>query len=168
MSRGPDGPEDVDAAFAEIVAGLEAEGLGSFLTEEEPLAEAGSSASAEPAAGSTPAPAASPQTAPPATETPGWRTSDAEWDWAAASDEEHYVPPEPPPFPRPRAGTVAGMLLIVVGLLLLIVPTMIGLASRLGTPLGLVALAAGIGWLVLRIRHNSPPDHGDRDDGAQL
>ncbi|HEX3784732.1 MAG TPA: hypothetical protein VHX38_34150 [Pseudonocardiaceae bacterium] len=167
MSRGPDGPEDVDAAFAEIVAGLEEEGLGSFLTEEEPLADAGSPP-AEPATGSTPAASPAPQSAAPATDSPGWRTSDTEWDWAASSDEEHYVPPEPPPFPRPRAGTVVGLLLIVVGLLLLIVPTMIGLAARLGTPLGLVSLAAGIGWLVLRIRHNSPPDHGDRDDGAQL
>jgi hypothetical protein len=159
MNRGPDGPEDVDAAFAEIVADLEREGLGSFLTEEDPQTAETGPPPTEPAAGSQPAAT---------TETSGWRTAGQEWDWASASDEEHYVPPEPPPFPKPRAGTVFGMLLIVIGLLLLIVPTIIGLGSRIGTPLGLVALAAGIGWLVLRIRHGSPPDHGDRDDGAQI
>ena len=159
MTRGPDGPEDVDAAFAEIVAGLEREGLGSFLTEEDPVTETGPATAAEPAA-------SAPQAA--TTEPAGWRTTGQDWDWASASDEEHYVPPEPPPFPKPRAGTIVGMLLIAVGLLLLIVPTIIGLGTPIGTPLGLVALAAGIGWLVLRIRHGNPPDHGDRDDGAQI
>ena len=51
MPRGPDGPEDVDAAFAEIVAGLEREGLGSFLTEEDPVTETGPAPPAEPVAG---------------------------------------------------------------------------------------------------------------------
>jgi hypothetical protein len=165
MTRGPDGPEDVDAAFAEIVAGLEREGLGSFLNEEDQLTdgEGGSRPKppTEPAAGAT-------QAATTEQSSPGWRTADQEWDWASASEEEHYVPPEPPPFPRPHAGTVAGMVLIALGLLLLIVPTIIGLGTRIGTPLGLVALAAGIGWLVLRIRHGNPPDHGERDDGAQI
>ncbi|HEY4021346.1 MAG TPA: hypothetical protein VGM75_21845 [Pseudonocardiaceae bacterium] len=159
MNRGPDGPEDVDAAFAEIVAGLEREGLGSFLTEEDPATETGQKPPTEPAA-------SAPQAA--TTESTGWRTAGQEWDWATASDEEHYVPPEPPPIPKPKAGTVVGMLLIAVGLVLLIVPTIIGLGTPIGTPLGLVALAAGIGWLVLRIRHGNPPDHGERDDGAQI
>jgi hypothetical protein len=160
MTRGPDGPEDVDAAFAEIVAGLEREGLGSFLDEEEPATDNGQKPPTEPAASTT--------TQAATTESTGWRTADQDWDWASASDEEHYVPPEPPPFPKPRAGTVVGMLLIAIGLLLLIVPTIIGLGTRVGTPLGLVALAAGIGWLVLRIRHGGPPDDGDRGDGAQI
>src|SRR5437879_1638174 len=163
MTRGPDGPEDVDAAFAEIVAGLEREGLGSFLDEEDPSTDSADNGPKPPTE-----PAASTTTAAATTGSPGWRTADQEWDWAGASDEEHYVPPEPPPFPKPRAGTVVGMLLIAIGLLLLIVPTIIGLGTRIGTPLGLVALAAGIGWLVLRIRHGSPPDHGGRDDGAQI
>ncbi|HEY2700255.1 MAG TPA: hypothetical protein VGJ45_32680 [Pseudonocardiaceae bacterium] len=166
MTRGPDGPEDVDAAFAEIVAGLEREGLGSFLDEEEPLTDSADGAGNGPKPPTEPAASTTTQAA--TTESTGWRTADQDWDWASASDEEHYVPPEPPPFPKPHAGTVVGMLLIAIGLLLLIVPTIIGLGTRIGTPLGLVALAAGIGWLVLRIRHGNPPDHGDRGDGAQL
>jgi hypothetical protein len=166
MTRGPDGPEDVDAAFAEIVAGLEREGLGSFLNEEEPLTDSADSPDKGPKPPTEPAATTTTQAA--TTESPGWRTADQDWDWASASDEEHYVPPEPPPFPKPRAGTVVGMLLIAIGLLLLIVPTIIGLGTPIGTPLGLVALAAGIGWLVLRIRHGNPPDHGNRDDGAQI
>ena len=162
MKRGPDGPEDVDAAFAEIAEILEREGLGSFLdrgTRPQYRRRAPARPPTEPAAGAQQAAA---------TEPSGWRTAGQEWDWAAASDEEHYVPPEPPPFPKPRAGTVFGLFLIVIGLLLLIVPTIIGLGTRIGTPLGLVALAAGIGWLVLRIRHGNPPDQGERDDGAQI
>ena len=169
MTRGPDGPEDVDAAFAEIVAGLEREGLGSFLDEEEPLTDSADGADSAGTGSKPPTePAASTTTQAATTESTGWRTADRDWDWASASDEEHYVPPEPPPFPKPRAGTVVGMLLIAIGLLLLIVPTIIGLGTRIGTPLGLVALAAGIGWLVLRIRHGNPPDQGDRGDGAQI
>ncbi|HEX4223626.1 MAG TPA: hypothetical protein VHZ97_14760 [Pseudonocardiaceae bacterium] len=171
MTRGPDGPEDVDAAFAEIVADLEREGLGSFLDDEGSPAEGASSADSPDSPDKGPKPPTEPATTTTqaaTTESTGWRTADQEWDWASASDEEHYVPPEPPPFPKPRAGTVIGMLLIAIGLLLLIVPTIIGLGTPIGTPLGLVALAAGIGWLVLRIRHGNPPDHGDRDDGAQI
>lgn len=171
MTRGPDGPEDVDAAFAEIVAGLEREGLGSFLDEEDPLTDGADGADGADRANNGPKPPIEPAattTQAATTEPGGWRTADQDWDWASASDEEHYVPPEPPPFPKPHAGTVIGMLLITVGLLLLIVPTVIGLGTTVGTPLGLVALAAGIGWLVLRIRHGNPPDHGDRDDGAQI
>lgn len=154
---GSDGPEDVDAAFAEIVAGLERDGLGAAAVEDDlraaeqrDLAEradhlGGGEPSADP---------------------PGWRLSDVEWD-SAAVEEEHYVPPEPPPLPRPKAGTIFGILLLTIGVLLLVGPGLIGLEPRIATPLALVSLATGIGWLVLRMRQGPPPDSG-WDDGAQL
>ncbi|HEY3611398.1 MAG TPA: hypothetical protein VGL06_28150, partial [Pseudonocardiaceae bacterium] len=144
---GSDGPEDVDAAFAEIVADLEREGIGSSVVEDDvaPVAPV----------------------APSRDEPTGWRVPDVTWvDAVEAEEDDHFVPPEPPPLPRLRAGTLFGILLLAVGVLLLAGPQLIGLAPRVATPLSLVSLAAGIGWLVLRTRRG-PPD-SDRDDGAQV
>jgi hypothetical protein len=161
---GSDGPEDVDAAFAEIIAELEREGLGASVVEEAERERNGlrptETAQAEP---EPPQPDPSPKTEP-----TGWRIPNIPWDEAVAAEEEgHYVPPDPPPLPRLRAGTLFGILLMLVGVLLLTGPELIGLAPRIATPLALVALAGGIGWLVLRMRQGPPPDSG-WDDGAQL
>ena len=159
---GSDGPENVDAAFAEIVADLEREGLGASLIDDEfrELTE-----SAAPA--TDPEPATGTDVARPTT----WRPPETEWDQDPAADsepdDEHYVPPEPPPLPRLRPGTVFGIVLLVIGVVLLAAPNLIGLEPRLATPLALVSMAAGIGWLVLRMRQGPPPDSG-WDDGAQL
>lgn len=154
---GSDGPEDVDAAFAEIIADLEREGLGAALVEEDeqrrnpPAAE--------------PTTSVLPDTAP--TSPTGWRPAETEWDPDAAAEDEHFVPPDPPPLPRLRPGTVFGIVLLAIGVLLLAGPNLIGLAPRIATPLALVSMAAGIGWLVLRMRQGPPPDSG-WDNGAQL
>ena len=138
---GSDGPEDVDAAFAEIVADLEREGIGSSVVEDDVPPSPG--------------------------EPTGWRVPDVTWvDAVEAEEDGHFVPPEPPPLPRLRAGTLFGILLLAVGILLLAGPQLIGLAPRVATPLSLVSLAGGIGWLVLR-RRQGPPN-SDRDDGAQV
>jgi hypothetical protein len=153
---GSDGPEDVDAAFAEIVADLEREGLGTAAVEEDERERAG--------------PPQPEQQADPAVHTDpiGWRIPHVTWeDAVAAEDEGHYVPPEPPPLPRLRAGTIFGILLLAIGVLLLAGPQLIGLEPRIATPLSLVSMAAGIGWLILRMRQGPPPDSG-WDDGAQL
>jgi hypothetical protein len=157
---GSDGPEDVDAAFAEIVASLEREGIGASVVEDELY-----KAVIEPES-----PTVEPPTEPPAATADkpgGWRTPDVEWDPDAVTEDEHFVPPEPPPLPRLRAGTIFGILLMVVGILLVAAPNLIGLGPRIATPLALVSLAAGIGWLVLRMRQGPPSDSG-HDDGAQL
>jgi len=159
---GPDGPEDVDAAFAEIVADLEREGLGAGLTEDTAdITDISEALAAEPP------PSPDPESAPAPKPASDWRTADVDWDWASASEEEHYVPPDPPPLPRLRASTIFGLVLILIGIFLLAAPALIGLAARIATPLALIALAAGIGWLVLRMRQGPPPDSG-WDDGAQL
>jgi hypothetical protein len=153
---GSDGPEDVDAAFAEIVASLEREGLGASVVEEDELYHR----TVEPET-----PAQDLSTGP--DKPTGWRTPETEWDPDAVAEDEHFVPPDPPPLPRLRPGTVFGILLLAVGILLLAGPNLIGLEPRIATPLALVSLAAGIGWLVLRMRQGPPPD-SDWDDGAQL
>jgi hypothetical protein len=166
---GSDGPEDVDAAFAEIVADLEREGLGAAVVDEDERERFGPGAEADPKP--APAPQQKDQTDPinrADTDPIGWRVPDVTWEDAVAAEEDaHYVPPEPPPLPRLRAGTVFGILLLAVGILLLAGPQLIGLEPRVATPLSLVSMAAGIGWLILRMRQGPPPDSG-WDDGAQL
>jgi hypothetical protein len=81
-------------------------------------------------------------------------------------DDDHFEPPEPPPLPVPRPRTVGGVVVLTVGVLLLTAPTLLGLAERMATPLGLLALTAGIGWLAIGLRTDPPPE--EPDDGARL
>jgi hypothetical protein len=148
MSSRDTDPEDVDATFAAIVADLKAEGVGQFDTEDldEPAERPGE---------------AGEQTAP-------WRTGGTPWDQTAlghdpAPDDEHYVPPEPPPLPRPGKGAFVVLLLFVAGLFVLIAPGLIGLGANVGTPLGILALAAAIALALLRVKQG--PHDGD---GAQV
>lgn len=151
---GSDGPEDVDAAFAEIVADLEREGLGAMIEADELGRTAPES------------PTVDPEPSPPAEWRPPSSAPDSSAD-EGDGEEEHFVPPDPPPLPKLRPSTVFGIVLLVIGGFLLAAPSVIGLEPRIATPLALVSMAAGIGWLVLRMRQGPPPDSG-WDDGAQL
>lgn len=82
------------------------------------------------------------------------------------ADADHFDPPKPPPLPVPRPRTVGGVLSLAVGVLLLAGPNLLGLSERVATPLGLLALTGGIGWLVIGLR--STPLREGSDDGAQL
>jgi hypothetical protein len=153
-----DGPENVDELFAEIVAGLERDGVGKDwldldLDEASPESVPKSVRSDLDARDDS-----ADDTAPDLVDEPERRDRD---------DEDHYVPPEPPPFPVLRASTIAALGLFVLGIVLLVAPGLFGLESRIGTPLSLVALCAGVGWLILRMRNTPPPDSG-WDDGAQV
>lgn len=90
---------------------------------------------------------------------------------AAAADDHHFVPPEPPPIPRMGPPAVVGAVLLGMGLLLVITPAWLGMSDIYGLPLGLIALAAGLGWLVLRLWPDSasaPDRDDDTNDGAVL
>lgn len=80
------------------------------------------------------------------------------------ADEEHFVPPEPPPLPRIGPPAAVGLVLLVLGVVLVAAPGWLGVSTLYGLPLGLLTLAAGLGWLVLRL-WPTPPDDDD-DDGA--
>ncbi len=178
-----DRPDDVDAAFAEIVADLQREGVGRTIpdlddltdTSELPITDdpdstpPGGFASGTGLAQGRPAPGApSTPDRPRAGDPPtAWRGHEAEWDWSWNTDEEHYVPPEPPPLPKLRPLTIVALVLIIVGVVLLIIPTLIGLDARIATPIALLSITCGGGMLLLRIRQN-PKDPNGRDDGAQI
>ncbi|WP_436495715.1 hypothetical protein [Actinokineospora sp. HUAS TT18] len=154
IGRQGDGPEDVDAAFAEIVADLEREGIGRDIgTRRDQLVD-------EPATEPTPVVEAGPVTA-------SWRGHETEFDWAGDDDTERYEPPEPPPLPKLRPLTIVALFLLVVGVLLLLLPNIIGLEARIAAPIALISLASGIGLLLMRVRKN-PPTFPDGDNGAQV
>jgi hypothetical protein len=143
MSRAERDPEDVDATFAAIVADLRAEGVGRFA--DEPLEES-------------------------APERPeqGWRSGAGGWDQVMLGDDpgesdEHFVPPEPPPLPRPGKGAFVVLLFLLVGLFMLIAPGLIGVSTTVGTPLGILCLATAIALSLLRVKQG--PTDGD---GAQV
>lgn len=86
------------------------------------------------------------------------------------ADEGHYLPPEPPPLPPVGPPALVGLGLLVLGLVLVIAPWWVGVPDGYGLPLGLITLATGLGWLVLRLWPD-PPRRGDgdgADDGAVL
>ncbi|MEU7783484.1 MULTISPECIES: hypothetical protein [unclassified Amycolatopsis] len=174
MSRGKDGPEDVDATFAEIVADLRADGFG--LPENDTADTAG--AAETPQTGTAteqrkaPERPAEPPAADPAPPEAGWRSGGTTWDTTMfsddpAGDDEHYVPPEPPPLPRPKMGAFLILLLFLAGLFLLILPGAIGVGPTVATPLGILALATALALLLLRVRQGPPPG-ADPSNGAQV
>lgn len=82
-------------------------------------------------------------------------------------EDEHFVPPEPPPLPRLAPPAAVGLVLLILGIVLVTSPGWVGVPETYGMPLGLLTLAAGLGWLVLRL-WPSPPRPGEDDDGAVL
>lgn len=86
-----------------------------------------------------------------------------------AEDDEHFVPPEPPPLPRIGPPAAVGLTLIVLGIVLIAAPGWIGVPELYGVPLGLVSIASGLGWLVLRLwPDHSADERNEGDDGAVL
>ncbi|MDU0288446.1 hypothetical protein [Saccharothrix longispora] len=152
-----DGPEDVDATFAEIVAGLEREGVGRRAWSDDEVDDTGPEDEDE----AEPVKPTRPEGGP--------AVATAEDDPRDDPDDpdDHYVPPEPPPLPVLRPGTIAALVLILLGVVLLVAPGLFGLTGAIGTPLALVVMCSGAGWLVLRMRNGPPPDSG-WDDGAVL
>lgn len=147
-----DRPEDVDAAFAEIVAGLQREGVGRDVRDD----NTDQKQQVEDQHDDQPVDADRATT---------WRGHDTELDWTWSSDDDHYVPPEPPPLPRLRPMTILALVLVASSVLLLFIPGLVGLDARVATPIALVALVGGFGMLLLRLRR-SPADADD--DGAQV
>jgi hypothetical protein len=88
----------------------------------------------------------------------------------AAEEDDHFVPPEPPPIPRIGPPAAVGLVLLVLGLVLVSAPQWIGVPPVYGLPLGLLSLASGLGWLVLRLwpTQDDTSDPDDDEDGAVI
>jgi hypothetical protein len=87
----------------------------------------------------------------------------------AAPEDDHFVPPDPPPMPPLGQAAAVGVALLALGVLLVVSPDLLGLSEAAGMTLGLVTLAGGLGWLVLRSWSTDPPDDVDpTDDGARF
>lgn len=164
----PDGQDDVDAIFDELVAGLRAEGVGTrsdAATAADPSRQEAREEDERPVQPQQPS---------------DWRSGEVGWDetmlsddpdgqdGGEASDDEHFVPPEPPPLPRMTRAMVVVVLFFAIGLVLLIVPGLIGMGPVAATPLGILALAAGLGFLLLRARDDNRPPGSDPSNGAQV
>jgi hypothetical protein len=157
VNRGPDdssGPDHTADQFEAIVAGWRREGrVPTWPGDDRPPAE-------PPRTPPMPVPPVAP--VPPVTARAS-RSAEPEAGW------DHFIPPEPPPLPRIGPPALVGITLLALGLTLVVAPTLLGISDVYGLPLGLLALASGLGWLVLRLWPAPPDDddHGD-DDGAQL
>lgn len=77
--------------------------------------------------------------------------------------EEHFEPPPAPPLPAPAPSSLYAFLLIVAGVLLLGVPSIVGLSADLGLLAGVLLIGGGAALLVSRMRERSVDDG---DDGA--
>lgn len=118
-----------------------------------------------------PEPARMPDPAPAPGPLPAIDPADAAVEPVRDDVDEHFVPPEPPPLPRVGPAVAVGLVLLGLGLLLLIAPSVIGVPPGYGLPLGLVAIAAGLTWLLLRLWQSDeeqagPGDPTNPDDGA--
>ncbi|MFP5020586.1 DUF308 domain-containing protein [Pseudonocardia phyllosphaerae] len=147
----PHGGSGRDEEFESIVAGWRSEG----------------SVPAWPAERPDPAPEGS--APPPAQDETGPGDTGPDVVDAGADPDDHYHPPEPPPLPRLGPPAVVGGGLIGTGLLLAGAPELVGAGGTWPLPLGLVLIAAGLAWLLLRLwTADSGPEDDDLDDGSRL
>ena len=86
----------------------------------------------------------------------------ADADELAWLDEQHYVPPVPPPLPRFAGPTVVAIAVLAVSVLLLVFGTHLALGNRFVMFLGVCGVLVSTAILVMRLR--ARPD--DDDDGA--
>jgi len=86
------------------------------------------------------------------------------------ADDMHFVPPEPPPVPKPKRRTVVALIFITLGVLLLLRPNLLQVSANVALVLGIGSLIGGLAILVhgLRPLAGDPNDADGWDDGARL
>jgi hypothetical protein len=83
------------------------------------------------------------------------------------TDEEGYTPPPPPPLPRISKYTIAAVLGVVAGFVLLLFPQVLPIDRTVATVFGFLAILAGFVTLISRLRPGDD-DEPDPDDGARV
>jgi hypothetical protein len=79
-------------------------------------------------------------------------------------DDEGFVPPAPPPVPRPSPSAVLGVLAVVGGLWVFFSPGLLPIDNSLALLIGFCSLVVGVGVLIWQLRPGDDDD--DPDDGA--
>lgn len=82
---------------------------------------------------------------------------------AAHDPAEHYNPPDPPPVRWPSVQAQLGILVIIVGAALLFFPAILSLSGDASVILGVLGIAGGT-WLLIQRMRRTPLE--DDDDGA--
>ena len=161
--------EDVDAAFAAIVARFAVD----------PRWNSAADAVAPPDAGQPPPTGPqSPETGAErarrrelrrlerAAEVAAFAAHEAEVQAERDADEAHFTPPEPPPLPRPKGRTIAAVLLIVGGLCLLAKPSVLAVGVELTLVIAVAMILGGAYLLLAGIWRRRAGDADGSDDGA--
>ncbi|TDC71312.1 hypothetical protein [Streptomyces hainanensis] len=158
-------PIDEEAAWAEIVAGYGEEpvdppGVWPKAGEVDLTDTVDRVPVAEPADG----PEAGPASAGPAS---GPLTGPRDWEAAEDEEEDHFVPPEPPPLPETDLTTKLAWIAVLGGPLLLIVAVL--LQQRMSwwiVTLGVGGFLGGFATLITRLRDGRDDDFTDPGSGA--
>ncbi|WP_432829539.1 DUF308 domain-containing protein [Dactylosporangium sp. CA-092794] len=82
-------------------------------------------------------------------------------------EDEGYTPPPPPPLPKIAPVTIAAIVALAAGLVLLFWPDLLPLGSQTTLFLGFAGVLAGFVTLVLRLRPGDDEDD-DPDNGARV
>ncbi|NUT34969.1 MAG: hypothetical protein HOV79_18080 [Hamadaea sp.] len=174
----PDGrsSDQVDAAFAQIVAGYDATPGEATWPESEDVAEkpqpSDPSSAAAPAAPTGPVwPAGGPvlNRDPRAVGPDEPSLLDGLDSFGADlpdDDAGPFVPPPPPPLPRISVQAVFGVIAIFAGLWLFFDTDLLPLGEQASMVLGLVGVIGGAAALIMRLRPGGPDDPDLPDDGA--
>jgi hypothetical protein len=80
--------------------------------------------------------------------------------------EEGYTPPPPPPLPRISPVAIMAVLAIVAGLVLFFNPGLLGVGENLTMVIGFGGILAGFVALIWRLRSGNDDEDQDPDDGA--
>ena len=103
-----------------------------------------------------------------ADELAAFQAEKAERERQYAEDDAHYEPPPPPPLPRPKGRTVAALLAIAAGVVLLARPTLLALNQDVSIVLAVLIILGGLGVLVAGLHRPAPDGSDGWDDGARL
>ena len=175
---GPAEP-DIDAAFAQLVAGLDLDSGSPTRShgalDNEPFGQRGLNRGSA-RSGSTDDPGDEDDRAATSPTQSGPRPADPVGDAIARRlahqhDEdppelrdEHYVPPSPPPVPRPTAAAAFAIILVLAGVGVLVFGESLGIAPGHTMTTGIVIILAGLALLGARLKRY----RDESDDGAVL
>jgi hypothetical protein len=164
------GPEDLDEAWAEIVAGYNDEvdpPHRSWPAAEDVPDVATADSRPEPVPPAAALTLTSPTIHPAADEPSLLDGLDTFGAGLPDTDEEGYTPPPPPPVPRPSLPTALSIVGIIGGLIVFLRPDVLPVAEGTAMVVGFIAIVAGFATLVWRLRPGDSDDI-DPDDGARV